>query len=141
MAEDLRHRLDNLYSDYAAGRLDEVARAFDRDVDFVSYAPADVFPYLGHHHGSAELAKSMAAAHREFEYLVYKPVFMVVERDDAAVIVFARVRQRSSGRIIQLFVADFLRLREERIVGVREFMDSFDAVQQMLGRELQIGNT
>ena len=141
MADELRRRLDNLYADYAAGRLDEVARAFDRDIDFVSYAPTDIFPYLGHHHGRDELAKSMATAHREFEYLVYKPVFMVVESNDAAVIVFARVRQRSSGRVIQLFVADFLRLREDRIIAIREFMDSFDAVQQVLGRELRIGNT
>ena len=137
--EELRGRLNDLYAAYAAGRLDDVTRAFDRDVDFVSYAPVNVFPFLGHQHGSAEVAATMAAAHREFEYLLYKPVFMVVEANDAAVIVFARMRQRSSGRIIQLFVADFLRLREGRIVAVREFMDSFDAVQQLIGRELQLG--
>jgi ketosteroid isomerase-like protein len=35
--------------------------------------------------------------------------------------------------------AHFLRLRNGRIVELREFMDTFDAVQQVLGRELAIG--
>lgn len=38
--------------------------------------------------------------------------------------------------MIRLFVADFLRLRQGRIVELRQFMDSFDAVQQVLGREI-----
>jgi ketosteroid isomerase-like protein len=63
---------------------------------------------------------------------------MVTETEDAAVIVLARLRQRSTDRIIQLFVADFLRFDKGRIVEIREFMDSFDAVQQVLGREITI---
>ena len=50
----------------------------------------------------------------------------------------ARLRQRTTGRIIQLFIADFIRLENNRIVELREFMDSFDAVQQVLGREIEI---
>jgi len=52
--------------------------------------------------------------------------------------VLARLRQRASGRVIQLFIADFLRFRDGRIVEMREFMDSFDAVQQVLGREIYL---
>ncbi|MCL4712059.1 MAG: hypothetical protein KJZ73_12520 [Pseudorhodoplanes sp.] len=63
---------------------------------------------------------------------------MVTEGDDDAMIVLARLRQRASGRAIQLFVADFLRLRQGRIVELRQFMDSFDAVQQVLGREIPV---
>jgi limonene-1,2-epoxide hydrolase len=52
--------------------------------------------------------------------------------------VLARLRQRTTNRIIQLFVADFFRLENDRIVELREFMDSFDAVQQVLGREIEL---
>jgi ketosteroid isomerase-like protein len=50
----------------------------------------------------------------------------------------ARLRQRSTNRIIQLLVAHFMRLRDGRIIEMREFMDSFDAVQQVLGHEIDM---
>ena len=103
-----------------------------------SYAPVDVFPYLGRKQGKAAIAATMRSAHSEFEYLSYTPVFMVTEKETAAAIVLARLRQRTTNRIIQLFVADFFRLENGRIVELREFMDSFDAVQQVLGREIEL---
>ena len=138
MSELLRKRLFELYSAYAEGRIDEVLREFDDGVVMTSYAPVDVFPYLGRKQGKAAVAATMQTAHAEFDYLAYQPIFMVTEQEDAAVIVLARLRQRATGRIIQLFVADFLRFDQGRIVELRQFMDSFDAVQQVLGREIVI---
>ena len=138
MSELLRKRLYELYAAYGAGRIDEALREFDDNVAMTSYAPVDVFPYLGRKQGKAAIAETMRTAHAEFEYLSYQPIFMVTESEDAAVIVLARLRQRSSGRVIQLFVADFVRFRHDRIIELREFMDSFDAVQQVLGRELSL---
>jgi ketosteroid isomerase-like protein len=66
---------------------------------------------------------------------------MVTEQEDAAVIVLARLRQRTTGRTIQLFIADFIRFDKGRIVELRQFMDSFDAVQQVLGREILISKS
>ena len=138
LSELLRKRLYDLYAGYAAGRIDEALREFDDNVVMTSYAPVDIFPYLGRKQGKTALAATLNAAHAEFEYLTYQPVFMVTEQDDAAVIVLARLRQRATGRIIQLFVADFIRLQKGRIIEVRQFMDSFDAVEQVLGREISI---
>lgn len=138
MSELLRKRLFELYSAYAEGRIDEVLREFDDGVVMTSYAPVDVFPYLGRKQGKAAVAATMQTAHAEFDYLAYQPIFMVTEQEDAAVIVLARLRQRATDRIIQLFIADFIRFDKGRIVEIREFMDSFDAVQQVLGREIVI---
>jgi ketosteroid isomerase-like protein len=52
------------------------------------------------------------------------------------VIVQVRLRQRATDRIIHLLVAHFIRFRAGRIIELREFMDSFDAVQQVLGSEI-----
>ena len=46
--------------------------------------------------------------------------------------------QRSTSRIIQLMFAQFLRFKDERIMELREFMDSFDAVEQVLGHEIEL---
>ena len=136
--ELLRKRLYDLYAAFAAGRIDDVLREFDDNVVMTSYAPIDVLPFLGRRQGKAAVADTMRSAHREFEHLSYQPIFMVTEEDDAAVIVLARLRQRSTGRVIQLFVAHFIRFGGGRIVELREFMDSFDAVQQVLGREISL---
>jgi ketosteroid isomerase-like protein len=133
---NLRARLIDLYAAYASGGTDFVLNTIDDDIDFLSYAPAEIFPYLGHHHGKAAFAEVMKGAHAAFEFLAYKPVFLVVEGNDAAVMLSMRLRQRSSDRIIHLFVAQFLKFRRGRIYELREFMDTFDAVQQVLGREI-----
>jgi len=138
MDGSLRQRLFDLYAAYAEGRIDEVLRDFDDSVVMTSYAPVDIFPYLGRKQGKAAVAATMKTAHAEFDYLAYQPIFMVTEQEDAAVIILARLRQRATDRIIQLFIADFIRFDKGRIVEIREFMDSFDAVQQVLGREIVI---
>ena len=109
MSELLRKRLYELYAAYAEGRIDEALREFDDSVVMTSYAPVDIFPYLGRKQGKAAVAATMKAVHADFEYLAYQPVFMVTEAEDAAVIVLARLRQRATDRIIQLFIADFIR--------------------------------
>ena len=65
-------------------------------------------------------------------------IFTVCEGDDAAVIIFARFIQRRTGRSISTMIAHFLRFRNGRIVELREFMDSFHTVKQLLGRELDL---
>jgi uncharacterized protein len=136
MDDSLRTRLYALYAAFAAGRIDDVLRDFDDGVVMTSYAPIEVFPALGRRQGKAAVADTMRKMHADFEHLGYTPVFMVTEAEAAAVIVLARLRQRATDRIIQLFIAHFLSLRNGRIVELREFMDSFDAVQQVLGREI-----
>ena len=136
--ETLRHRLYDIYAAYAEGRVADALASFSDEVTMTSYAPVNVFPYLGRKQGKAAIAATMRSAHSEFEYLSYTPVFMVTENETAAAIVLARLRQRTTNRIIQLFIADFFRLENGRIVELREFMDSFDAVQQVLGREIEL---
>ncbi len=136
MSANLRARLIDLYAAYAKGGIDFVLNTIDDDIDFLSYAPTEIFPYLGHHRGKAAFAEVMKRAHAAFEFLTYKPVFLVVEGNDAAVMLSMRLRQHGNDRIIHLFVAQFIRFRKGRIYELREFMDTFDAVQQVLGREI-----
>jgi len=139
--QQTRERIYDLYTAYGKGRLDFVLNSFDDDAEFISYAPINVFPYLGRRHGKAAIAATMKQAHAEFEHLSWQPIFLVVEKSDAAVIVLARLRQHSTGRIIMLLVAHFIRFRKGLIVELREFMDSFDAVQQVLGREIDLSKS
>ena len=47
-------------------------------------------------------------------------------------------RQRATNRVLRLRIASFLRWQDGRLIEYREFTNSFDAVEQALGRELQL---
>ena len=138
MTTALRQRVETLCSAYARGNIEFVLGFVDEDVDFVSYAPVEIFPCLGKQHGKAAVAASLKAIHESFEFLTYQPILLVAEREDAAVTIMAKLKQRATGRIIHIVFAHFLRFRNGRIVEFREFMDSFDAVEQVLGRHIEI---
>jgi ketosteroid isomerase-like protein len=138
MTESARERLSAIYEAFRQAKVDFVLNAIDDDVEFINYSPIEVFPFLGHHRGKAAMAEVLTSGYAQFEFIAYQPVFTVCEGDDAAVIIFARFIQRKTGRSISTMIAHFLRFRNGRIVELREFMDSFHTVKQLLGRELDL---
>lgn len=138
MNDTLRERLKALYAAFKLARIDFILNAFDDAIEFISYSPLEVFPFLGHHRGKAAFARVLEAGFEQFEFLTYEPIFMVCETDEAAVMIFARLVHRRTGRSASIMIAHFLRLKEGRIIELREFMDTFTAVKQLLGRELDL---
>ena len=57
---------------------------------------------------------------------------LVAEGDRAACIIRIFFRKSDRDRILQTEVADFYTLRDGRIARVRQFMDSFNVVEQVL---------
>jgi len=136
MQDALRERLNTLYAALKLGQFDFVLNALDESIEFISYAPIEVFPFLGHVRGKAAMAKLLRDGYRQFDFLTYEPLSMVVESDHVAVQIFVRVVNRQTGRSVQVVVAHFLRFRDGKIVEIREFMDSLRAAEQALGRRL-----
>jgi ketosteroid isomerase-like protein len=65
----------------------------------------------------------------------------MVDGDRAAVICDQKVRQRAIGRIIRTKVAAFHRYRDGRLTEYTAFADSFDIMQQTLGRLIELPET
>ena len=140
MSQAIRQRIYNMCSAYGQGNLDFVLNFMDDDVHFVSHAPLAIFPCLGKQRGKAAVAKTLETIHAHFEFHSYLPIFTIVEGEHAAVIVLAVMKQRATGRTIQIRFAHFVRFQDGRIVDFREFLDSFDAVEQVLGHEIEIAS-
>ena len=138
MSETVRQRMRELYARYAARDLDGVLAGFAEDAVFISFAPVDVFPFLGRKVGRLAIAAAFKAIGEDYELLSYVPTFLVADDEQAAGLIAARFKQRSSGRIIQVTLAHFVRFCDGRISEFREFMDTFDAVEQVTGREIEI---
>ena len=138
MTEALRQRINSLCAAYAKGNFEIVQDCLDEDVDFISYAPVEIFPCLGKQQGRGAVLSSLKTIHDHFVFLAYDPIFLLVQDEDAALNVMARLKQRATGRIVRIIFAQFFRFRDGRIVEFREFMDSFDAVEQVLGRHIRV---
>ncbi|MBX9778228.1 MAG: nuclear transport factor 2 family protein [Xanthobacteraceae bacterium] len=136
----LRERIYELYRAYAEGRfqllLDE---AIDDEIEYLSSAPQQIFPYFRRGRGKAALLAAWEASRAEYEFLDYRPLLIVADGvNAAAVVVQMRIRHRTTNRVTTLVVADFLRFRLGRIVEFRQFMDTLDAAEQWLGREIDL---
>jgi ketosteroid isomerase-like protein len=136
MTDVLRERLTTLYAAMKKGQLDFVLNAIHDDIEFISYAPIKVFPFLGHRRGKPAMSEVLHGAAEAFEFIACEPISMVIELESAAVMVFSRGINRVTGRSVQGMLAHFMRFRDGKIVELREFMDSLYAAEQALGRDL-----
>jgi len=63
---------------------------------------------------------------------------MLVDGEHAAIMSDVHSVQRATGRTMRSQIAGFHRFRGGKLVEYRGFTDSFDAVEQILGRELAV---
>jgi len=63
---------------------------------------------------------------------------MVVDGDRAAVMSDVAFKQRSTSRTLRFHLANFLRFRDGKLIEFREFANTFDLVEQALGRMLPV---
>jgi ketosteroid isomerase-like protein len=138
MSIALKERIYAVYEAFSTGNFDILSDMFDEQVDFESNAPIEVFPYLGRLLGRAAVIKALRAVHGEFESIVFIPLRIIIDGQSAGLIVSIQFRQRTTQRAVRLFAAHFLRFNDNRIVEYRAFLDTFETVQQVLGRELDL---
>jgi uncharacterized protein len=137
MVEQLnRQRVVNMLDTFYAGDIEGALARCTDDIDFIASAPIDILPHMGHHHGKDELRRMWETVHSRYSNMRYELPFVAAEGDKVAVHVRAFFRKRSNDRIVNFDIAVFFTLREGRIARIREIIDSFDLVQQVMERDL-----
>ena len=124
--------LDVFYSGDTEGAL---ARCSD-DIEFFSNAPIDILPHMGHHRGKDDVRRMWQTVHSRYSEMRYDLPIIVTEDDKVAVNIRVYFRKATNGRVVQFDIAAFYVLRDNRITRIREIMDTFDLVQQVLERDL-----
>jgi ketosteroid isomerase-like protein len=133
-----RATVQDLYDAYARRDFARVASLIHDDIDWVIYAPVSVFAFAGPRRGRAAVLQAMGGVAEQYTIESYVPEIVLVDGDRAAVISDASFKQRATGRVLRFRVANFLRFADGKLIEFREFMNSFDAVEQALGRELEL---
>ena len=137
MPENLNKQriLDYIRHGYT-GDVERAVSYYDDEIDFIAYAPIEIFPSLGQKLGKAAMSQSLAAFRAMYDPIDYTLTSVVAEGDRVAVSLDISLPERDTGRVIKTSFANFYTLRKGRIHIYRQFLDSFDAVQQRLRTDL-----
>ena len=131
-----RQRVLNFLEMFYAGDIEGALSRCTDDVDFFANAPIDILPHLGHHHGKDELRTMWQTIHARYRDMRYEVPILVVEGEKVAANIRVFFRKSSNDRVVQFDSAAFYGFRDGRIAEIREIMDTFDLVQQVLERDV-----
>ena len=124
--------LNTLYSGDVEATL---ARCTD-DIEFLANAPIDILPHMGHRRGKVEMREMWEAVRARYSELRCEVPMLVVDGDKAAAFIRVFFRKNINQRMVQFDVAGFYALRDGKISHIREIIDTFDLVQQLLERDV-----
>jgi ketosteroid isomerase-like protein len=133
MTEPLnRQRVLSLLDEFAAGDIEAALERCTEDVDFLTHAPIDILPHMGPRRGKAGMREMWKTVQDRYSSIRYEAPIVIAEGDKVAAYLRAFFTKRSNARVVQFDVAIFYTLRDGRIAQIREIIDSFDLVQQVL---------
>ncbi len=133
-----RAAVTELYDAYARRDFERFAAIIDDDIDWIIYGPVQVFPFAGQRRGRIAVLEALGGIAQDYLLERYEPRVIIVEGDRAAVMSDVAFQQRSTGRTVSTQLANFLRFRNGKLIEFREFANSFDLVEQALGRWIEV---
>jgi ketosteroid isomerase-like protein len=117
--------------------MDTLATFLDDQVVWTISGPVDILPFCGQRVGRDVVIKLIA---RDIPTLLAGRRFvaksMLVDGDRAAVLGRLTATKRDGGRAISYRIAHFIQFRDNKVIDYVSIIDSFDAVEQMLGYSL-----
>jgi uncharacterized protein len=137
MTEDSNRQfvLDFLNTLYSGDVETTLARCTD-DIEFLANAPVDLLPHLGHRRGKAELREMWNAVLARYSELRCEVPTLVADGDKVAAYIRVFFRKSLNQRMVQFDIAGFYTLRDGKVSQIREIIDTFDLVQQLVERDV-----
>jgi uncharacterized protein len=131
-----RQRVLALLDTYYAGDIEGALAGCTDDLEYFAPAPIDILPHMGQHHGKDAVRKVWQTIRSRYSDMRHEVRSIVAENDVVAAYVRVFLTKRSNGRIVQFDSAMFFRLQGGRIAAIRQIIDTFDLVQQVLERDV-----
>jgi uncharacterized protein len=137
MVESLnRQRVLNFLEVFYSGDVEGALARCSDDVEFFSNSPVDILPHMGRHSGKPEMREMWKMIHTRYYDMRHEVRAIVAEDDRIAVDLRVFFKKSLNNRIVQFDLAAFYRLRDGRIAQIREIIDTFDLVQQVLEKDV-----
>jgi ketosteroid isomerase-like protein len=129
--------VEGFYKALASCDMEALARYLDDEVAWTISGPVDILPFCGQRRGKSVVLKLL---NRDIPLLLEKrrmvPHTMLIDGDRAAVIGKLTATRSDIGHAISYRIAQFIRFRDGKAIEYTSIIDSFDAVEQVLGHPL-----
>jgi hypothetical protein len=119
-------------------QFDELEALIDEDVDWAIYGPIDMFPFMGARRGKAAVMEVVRQIADNLRVHRFDRETVMLGVDQAASMLRYSLTALDSSKPISLRVAHFAQFKAERLRSIRVLVDTFDLVEQALGRPIHL---
>ena len=119
-------------------QFEDIEVLIDDDVDWAIYGPIDMFPFLGARRGrEAVIEVIRQIAHNVRIHRFDRETIMLGE-DSASSMLRYSLTALNSNKPISLRIAHFAQFKAGKLLNLRVLVDTFDLVEQALGRPIHL---
>ena len=119
-------------------RPEEIADLIDDDVDWAIYGPIDMFPFLGARRGKLAVLEVLRQIADNLRVRRFDRETIMLGVDSASSMLRYSLTVLDSNKPISLRVAHFAQFKAGRLLRMRVLLDTFDLVEQALGRPIHL---
>jgi ketosteroid isomerase-like protein len=119
-------------------RTEDLEVLIDEDVDWAIYGPIDMFPFLGTRRGREAVLEVIRQIADNFRIHRFDRESIMLGVDSAASMLRYSLTALDSNKPISLRLAHFAQFKAGRLLNIRVIVDTFDLVEQALGRPIHL---
>jgi ketosteroid isomerase-like protein len=119
-------------------RFEDVEALIDDDVDWAIYGPIDMFPFLGARRGREAVVEVIRQIAHNVRVHRFDRETMMLGVDSASSMLRYSLTALDSNKPISLRIAQFAQFKAGKLLNIRVLVDTFDLVEQALGRPIHL---
>ena len=119
-------------------QLDQIEALIDDDVQWSIHGPIEMFPFLGARRGKAAVLEVIRQISEKVRVHRFDRESIMLGVDTAASMMRYSLTGLDSNKPIRLRLAHFVQFREGRLFSLRMLVDTYELIEQALGRPLHL---
>jgi len=134
----IRPIVEAFYRASAERDVDRAMAFIADDVNWLVQGPVDLFAFFGQRHGKAAVLEGYREVGLRLDVTAYQVETLLVDGDRAAALIRLTSVVRATDKVMSVRTSQFSRFRHGKIIEMRAILDSYDMVEQTLGRSFDL---
>jgi ketosteroid isomerase-like protein len=117
---------------------DDLSPLLDDDIDWAIYGPIDMFPFFGARVGKDAVVDVVKHISDNFRIRRFEREAVMLEPEAASTMLRCSLTALDTNKPITMRLAHFAQFRAGKLLRLRVLLDTFDLVEQTLGRPINL---